>query len=837
MTVYNTNNPIGSIDPRDLLDNAQNLDEALLTESTTFVDRLGRTRVSWEGAIKYSVLSETYSAGLEVTTRNQIIFSAGEWWAISGATALPYITTGAGMPEGGAFVSVGDAALRQELAAPGGVGLVGNGGICVDTLSDLLTAEWPAVGMVIETTGRESHGDGGGNRYRIAPAATHVADDGRYINLPGSGLQAVAIDNLKTQAGTAAQFGVPLENSPFGLGGYKQLVGQKFDGHYGFGSVIEVPGSTKWLCVYRKSTTHAITDGSEMRVVESFDHGESWVNDRLLYSNPLHDARPDPLSVMANGRIGFFLNRQDEGTTHFSPLFFYTDDGGSTFSSYEVPTSAPYTFAAVGGIISFPTSQGGDDVNGFISFGTLNAGEGIDYFYTIDNGNSWSIGFDAGFPSGNIQRISESMIIRLGNTDRWLIYARAEAVGGAWHVPLSVFATTNLLDWGAPIDVGLENRGTPPAAFYDETTHKVYVIAAARAGRDIDGMNNHLLIAGEDAEEVWARSGAFESEFSVLCTAPHWTTGYVWPFRSVSGGMNISFTAGENTPAQGVNYSSMWLLGDFPTRGKDVSAWVDAYTRSMQNVKTLRMIAVDNDEATQPFQIENQTFSARLLQGVYKTTRQGGGSPYTYDFSGGEVVYNFLSGFTINPTGPIKFLGGNYLFGTTAAQIGGASAMLHLPVSGADNPAARSSTGVSLSRKHYVFHNDSGEVGSISTSGTSTAYTTTSDETLKEFLGEYHGEDAISVIKADPARRFAWRSSGKEAVGWGAQTSYAVSKDLAEPGGWFLGDTEVPEGTAGASYVPWGVDQSKRTPYLWAAVGALIQRVEELEAKLAANGL
>jgi hypothetical protein len=43
---------------------------------------------------------------------------------VSGSTALPYTTTGAGLPEGGAFVTVGDAALRQELASPGGGDLV-----------------------------------------------------------------------------------------------------------------------------------------------------------------------------------------------------------------------------------------------------------------------------------------------------------------------------------------------------------------------------------------------------------------------------------------------------------------------------------------------------------------------------------------------------------------------------------------------------------------------------------------------------------------------------------------------------------------------------------------
>lgn len=58
-----------------------------------------------------------YSAGIKITSYNQVVRdTSGEFWRASGSTALPYTTTGAGMPEGGSFVSVGDAALRQEFS-------------------------------------------------------------------------------------------------------------------------------------------------------------------------------------------------------------------------------------------------------------------------------------------------------------------------------------------------------------------------------------------------------------------------------------------------------------------------------------------------------------------------------------------------------------------------------------------------------------------------------------------------------------------------------------------------------------------------------------------------
>lgn len=85
-----------------------------------------------------------YEAGIELTEYNQVIRDAnGEFWRVSGSQSLPYTTTGAGLPEGGDFVTVGDAALRQELdgdvANGQGALLVRGAVIYVDTIADLQT--------------------------------------------------------------------------------------------------------------------------------------------------------------------------------------------------------------------------------------------------------------------------------------------------------------------------------------------------------------------------------------------------------------------------------------------------------------------------------------------------------------------------------------------------------------------------------------------------------------------------------------------------------------------------------------------------------------------------
>jgi len=151
MTTYNTGNPIGSKDPRDLYDNAENLDEAVNTRTAeSWDDRFGVARKTWWGMERdfqqllinsgYENIGD-YGPGLEITARNQIFWRDGELYRAGASLDLPYTTTGDWGAEEGLFVAVGDAALRQEL---GGSVQDGQGGamvrgavIYVNTIADL----------------------------------------------------------------------------------------------------------------------------------------------------------------------------------------------------------------------------------------------------------------------------------------------------------------------------------------------------------------------------------------------------------------------------------------------------------------------------------------------------------------------------------------------------------------------------------------------------------------------------------------------------------------------------------------------------------------------------
>lgn len=224
MTTYKTGNPIGSTAVKDLYDNAENLD-TLVNDKTkeAHPDRLGVERKTWHGmeaefnsdqlyrenefiasqedrqnrfdnfiaSSGYQFLGD-YAAGIEITEYNQLVRDAnGEFWRVSGQVELPYTTTGTGLPENDAFVTVGDAALRQELAIPGGAALVGQGVMAVNTIADLLALPTGQRKADMRYLVKEYHagtGVGGGEFYWDGSRSLHndgfsiIAGWARVIN-------------------------------------------------------------------------------------------------------------------------------------------------------------------------------------------------------------------------------------------------------------------------------------------------------------------------------------------------------------------------------------------------------------------------------------------------------------------------------------------------------------------------------------------------------------------------------------------------------------------------------------------------------------------------------
>ncbi|MDQ5184071.1 hypothetical protein RCE24_23815, partial [Klebsiella variicola subsp. variicola] len=169
MSTYKTGNPLGSAAVKDLFDNAENLDFALNSlTALIWTDRLGKVRPSFFG-METSFLSQMasqesrftsqladqdtrfdtfiassgydivgdYTVGtipegnpLTITEYNQLIRYNNELYKLTAATDIPFTASGKTdetwtATDSAHFVSVGDAALRQNLGSSEGFSLIG----------------------------------------------------------------------------------------------------------------------------------------------------------------------------------------------------------------------------------------------------------------------------------------------------------------------------------------------------------------------------------------------------------------------------------------------------------------------------------------------------------------------------------------------------------------------------------------------------------------------------------------------------------------------------------------------------------------------------------------
>jgi hypothetical protein len=145
MTIYATGNPVGSTNPKDLIDNAQNLDYLILGPLLSYPDRIGVSRLSWAGIEASFAAAQTakqvafddaqelrtsefaawlvastfeipvdYAAGIVLTRPTQVLRYLGEMYRAKQAN-LPMTTT-AWATDSPKLLAMGDAALRQSLA-------------------------------------------------------------------------------------------------------------------------------------------------------------------------------------------------------------------------------------------------------------------------------------------------------------------------------------------------------------------------------------------------------------------------------------------------------------------------------------------------------------------------------------------------------------------------------------------------------------------------------------------------------------------------------------------------------------------------------------------------
>lgn len=135
---YNTGNPIGSSDVRDLKDNVEDLDILMLSQTLlTNPDRLGVQRKTIYGyqndfnnflaASGFEPVHLVYTAGSSLTVNRptQLIDYSGSVYRVKMPATFPVVLSGTWATDSAKLVDVGDMSLRQALALGTGAGLVG----------------------------------------------------------------------------------------------------------------------------------------------------------------------------------------------------------------------------------------------------------------------------------------------------------------------------------------------------------------------------------------------------------------------------------------------------------------------------------------------------------------------------------------------------------------------------------------------------------------------------------------------------------------------------------------------------------------------------------------
>lgn len=163
MTTYYTDEPLGSSSAKVLYDNAQNFDHLSNDQvNELWKDRFGVDRLTWHGMEKrYQekltsmgwTLMESFQDGAALTRADQALHwklpdGDGEYYRWDGALpktvpadSTPATTGGVGP---GAWVGIGDAALRSMLASSIGSSMIGlpAGGVLSDTIHSVSVEQW-----------------------------------------------------------------------------------------------------------------------------------------------------------------------------------------------------------------------------------------------------------------------------------------------------------------------------------------------------------------------------------------------------------------------------------------------------------------------------------------------------------------------------------------------------------------------------------------------------------------------------------------------------------------------------------------------------------------------
>jgi hypothetical protein len=203
------------------------------------------------------------------------------------------------------------------------------------------------------------------------------------------------------------------------------------------------------------------------------------------------------------------------------------------------------------------------------------------------------------------------------------------------------------------------------------------------------------------------------------------------------------------------------------------------------------------------------------------------GTPGANDMPG-RLVFSTTADGASNPTEQMRITSdGRVLFGTTGTPSASVTGAAFTPQTNG-RMSLFSSTSSTATQKHVLFFNPNGEVGSISTNASATAYTTSSDYRLKENIVPLTGASE-RVLQLKPSRFNFIADPDIQVDGFIAHEAQKVVPECV------TGTKDEVDEDGKPVYQ--GIDQSKLVPLLTAALQEALQKIEDLKARLTEAGI
>lgn len=279
-----------------------------------------------------------------------------------------------------------------------------------------------------------------------------------------------------------------------------------------------------------------------------------------------------------------------------------------------------------------------------------------------------------------------------------------------------------------------------------------------------------------------------------------------WAKNGAGTNWNINYSTVGDTPPVGFSFT-ITSGGIIQYTMPSVTGFVSSqfnYAINAPAVGTLFPLSIDGSAV-----VSGTVAAARLPANLSVTELQAattGG--LTFKRSDGTI-----SGTVSNTS--VWTLGGA---GTAAYE-----AAIKVDVASGIRSSIASWSGSTSTRKHIVFENPNGEVGSISTNASATSYTPSSDSRIKQDSKDF---DGLNIVMQLHPIDFEWKyNPGERSKGFYAQEVYNVLPEIV-----IVGSEEVKE--SGYPVSPWGVDYSKLTPVLTKAIQELKADLDAAKAEI-----